>query len=37
VLKEYPASPFVEPARRFLAVLGPGPVAPSEPPAARVD
>src|SRR4051794_39471718 len=33
VLKEYPASPFVEPARRFLVALGPGPVAPSEPPA----
>jgi outer membrane protein assembly factor BamD len=25
VLDEYPASPFVEPARRFLAVLGPPP------------
>jgi len=37
VLKEYPASPFVDPARRFLVVLGPGPVAPSEPPASRVD
>lgn len=28
VLKEYPASPFCEPAKRFLAVLGPGPTAP---------
>jgi len=37
VLKEYPASPFVEPARRFLVALGPGPVAPSAPPASRVD
>lgn len=38
VLKEYPASPFVEPARRFLTTLGPGPAAPSPPPApSRVD
>lgn len=37
VLKEYPASPFVEPARRFLVALGPGPVAPSTPPGSRVD
>lgn len=37
VLKEYPASPFVESARRFLVALGPGPVAPSEPAASRVD
>jgi outer membrane protein assembly factor BamD len=37
VLKEYPASPFAEPARRFLAVLGPGPSAPSPSSAARVD
>jgi outer membrane protein assembly factor BamD len=32
VLKEYPASPFVEPAKRFLAVLGPGPTAPPPSP-----
>jgi len=36
VLDEYPASPFVEPARRFLAILGPPPArtnAPSPAPA----
>jgi outer membrane protein assembly factor BamD len=38
VLKEYPASPFVEPARRFLAVLGTGPVDAGTPkPPARMD
>ena len=37
VLKEFPASPFVEPARRFLVVLGPGPTAPAETPASRLD
>lgn len=35
VLKQYPASPFIEPARRFLAVLGPAPTAP--PPAASAN
>jgi outer membrane protein assembly factor BamD len=37
VLKEYPASPFVDSARRFLVVLGPGPAAPSAPAPSRVD
>ncbi|HTQ03520.1 MAG TPA: outer membrane protein assembly factor BamD [Polyangiaceae bacterium] len=32
VIKKYPASPFIEPARRFLAVLGPAP-ANTAPPA----
>jgi outer membrane protein assembly factor BamD len=37
VLRDYPASPFVEPARRFLEVLGPpGPGAPAPAPK-RVD
>jgi outer membrane protein assembly factor BamD len=35
VLSEYPASPFVEPARRFLAVLGP--VKPAPAKSSRLD
>lgn len=36
VLKQYPASPFIEPARRFLAVLGPPPPSAPSPPAPAV-
>ena len=35
VLSEYPASPFVEPARRFLVVLGP--VKPAPAKSSRLD
>jgi outer membrane protein assembly factor BamD len=33
VIQQYPASPFIEPARRFLAVLGPAPSNAAPPPA----